>query len=118
MVITPDAATEQRIQRQLDRGTFREPADLLAHALDLVEAQNVMDDWLLRNKEAIQADLDESFAEEARGESYSPDEAPAILAASRANIVSRLEESIAQADCGEGITGEELRARFAARKAA
>jgi hypothetical protein len=84
MVITPDAATEQRIQRQLDRGTFREPADLLAHALDLVEAQNVMDDWLLRNKEAIQADLDESFAEEARGESYSPDEARAMLAERRA----------------------------------
>jgi len=53
MVITPDVATEQRIQRQLDRGTFREPADLLAHALDLLEAQEIADDWLLHNKEAI-----------------------------------------------------------------
>ena len=39
------------------------------------------------------------------------------LAARRAAIVARLEESSAQADRGEGVTGEELRARFEARKA-
>jgi len=39
------------------------------------------------------------------------------LAARRAAIVARLEESCAQADRGEGVTGEELRARFEARKA-
>ncbi len=84
MTLTLDPTTEQRLQRQLDRGTFRSSDDLLAHALDLVEAQNVMDDWLLRNKDAIHRDLEESFAEEARGESYSPEEAQAILAERRA----------------------------------
>jgi antitoxin ParD1/3/4 len=42
----------------------------------------------------------------------------ADLVTRRAQIVARLEQSIAQADRGEGVTGEELRARFAARRAA
>jgi Arc/MetJ-type ribon-helix-helix transcriptional regulator len=83
MAITLDATTEQRIQRQLDRGAFREPAELLAHALDLVEAEAMHEDWLLRNKEAINADLDESFAQATRGESYSLEEAKAHLAKRR-----------------------------------
>ena len=85
MAITLDDAIEQRIQRQLDRGTFREPAELLAHALDLVEAEAKQEDWLLRNKEAINADLDESFAQAARGEGYSPEESRALLAERRAS---------------------------------
>jgi len=83
MAITLDATIEQRIQRQLDRGTFREPAELLAHALDLVEAEAVQEDWLLRNREAINADLDRTFAQAARGEGYSLEEAEALLAERR-----------------------------------
>jgi len=41
MAIILDPQTEERIQRQLDCGAFREPAELLAHALDLVEADAV-----------------------------------------------------------------------------
>ena len=84
MVITLDAAIEQRIQLQLDRGTFREPAELLAHALDLVEAEEVQEDWLLRNKEAINADLDRTFAQAARGEGHSREESRALIAQHRA----------------------------------
>jgi len=85
MAITLDAAIEERIQRQIDRGAFREPAELLAHALDLVEAEAEPEDWLLRNKKAINADLDESFAQAARGEGYSPEESRALLAPRRAS---------------------------------
>ena len=85
MAIALDAAIEQRIQRQLDRGAFREPAELLAHALDLVEAQAVHEDWLLRNKEAINTDLDLTFAQAARGEGHSPEESRALLAQRRAS---------------------------------
>ena len=73
-----------QIQRQLDRGAFREPAELLAHALDLVEAEAVEQDWLLRNKDAINAALDESFASMERGEGYTPEESQALLARDRA----------------------------------
>jgi Arc/MetJ-type ribon-helix-helix transcriptional regulator len=82
MAITLDPALEDRIQRQLDRGAFREPAELLSHALDLVEAE---DDWLFRNREAINAALEESFAAKERGESYSPEEAEAMLSERRAS---------------------------------
>jgi Arc/MetJ-type ribon-helix-helix transcriptional regulator len=85
MAITLDPVTEQRVQKQLARGAFAEPSELLAHALDLVEAE---EDWLLRNRRAIQADLNESFAEAARGEGYSLEEFEAALAERR---VSRLE---------------------------
>jgi hypothetical protein len=89
MAITLDAATEERIQRQLDRGTFRRPSELLAHALDLVEAEAPYEDWLDRNMEAVRADLDESFAQAARGEGYSPEQSRADLAKHRASRAAR-----------------------------
>jgi len=82
MTITLDPAIEQRIQKQLARGAFAEPAELLAHALDLVEAE---EDWLLRNREAIHAGLNESFAQAARGEGYSLEEVEAMVAKRRAD---------------------------------
>ncbi len=44
MAITLDAATEERIQRQLDRVTFPGPTELLAHALDLFEEEKAAED--------------------------------------------------------------------------
>ena len=86
MAIILDAATEERIQRQLARGAFREPAELLAHALDLVEAEAAgQDDWLLQSREAIKADLDRTFAQAARGEGFSPEESRELLARHRAS---------------------------------
>ena len=85
MVITLDPEMEQRIQKQLLRGAFAEPAELLAHALDLVEAE---EDWLLSNKEAINAGLDESFAQAARGEGYSLEEAKRLLLERRASLAA------------------------------
>jgi Arc/MetJ-type ribon-helix-helix transcriptional regulator len=82
MSLVLDPVTEERIQRQLDRGAFREPAELLSHALDLVEAE---DDWLFRNREAINVALDQSFAAKERGESYSPEESKAMLSERRAS---------------------------------
>ena len=85
MVITVNSAIEERIQRQLERGAFREPAELIAHALDLVEAEAVHEDWLLRSREAIQTDLDRTFAQAAKGEGYTPEESRALLAQHRAS---------------------------------
>jgi Arc/MetJ-type ribon-helix-helix transcriptional regulator len=85
MAITLDPATEQRIQQQLATGRFREPAELLAHALDLIETESAQEDWLLRNKESLNADLDRTFAQAGRGEGYSPDESRALMAQHRAS---------------------------------
>jgi Arc/MetJ-type ribon-helix-helix transcriptional regulator len=89
MAITLDAATEERIQRQLDRGAFREPAELLAHALDLLEEERSAEDWLDRNMDAINADLEETMAQAARGEGFSPEESLADLARHRASRIAR-----------------------------
>ena len=82
MTITLDPAIEQRIQKQLARGAFAEPAELLAHALDLVEAE---EDWLLQNKETIRAGLKQSFAEAARGEGCSLEDFETMVSERRAN---------------------------------
>jgi Arc/MetJ-type ribon-helix-helix transcriptional regulator len=84
MAITLDAATEERIQRQLDGGAFPGPTELLAHALDLLEEEKAAEDWLDRNMDAINADLEETFAQASRGEGFSPDESRADLARHRA----------------------------------
>ncbi|MEO7030057.1 MAG: hypothetical protein ABI147_11710 [Acidobacteriaceae bacterium] len=80
MALTLDSVIEQRIQRELARGTYSEPAEVLSHALDLLEAE--------REDRATR----------------------------RVHILSELEESIAQADRGEGYNEDQLRARMAARR--
>ena len=80
MTLTLDPVIEQRIQRELERGHFRTPAEVIEHALNLLESE---EDWLLQNKDAINERLEESFASAARGETYSPEEVRAILAQNR-----------------------------------
>jgi Arc/MetJ-type ribon-helix-helix transcriptional regulator len=90
LVLSP--ATEARVLQQVATGRYAALDDLLNHALDLLEAERTgeaattqaMNDWLLRNKAAINTALDESFAAKERGESYSPEEAEVLLAAHRA----------------------------------
>jgi Arc/MetJ-type ribon-helix-helix transcriptional regulator len=43
MILTLDPATEQRIQREMERGHYREPAEVIAHALNLLQAE---EEWL------------------------------------------------------------------------
>jgi Arc/MetJ-type ribon-helix-helix transcriptional regulator len=80
MAITLDTLTEQRIQRQLELGAFREPADLLGHALDLVEAEAEMG---ARRAELL-ARLEESCAQADRGEGFDEQQLRARMAERRA----------------------------------
>jgi len=92
MTLDLDPAVEARLQRQLARGPYTEPSALIPHLLELAEeTEQSAEDWLLRNRDAIRADLDESFAEEVRGESYSPEEARAFLAERRAARATQAE---------------------------
>jgi Arc/MetJ-type ribon-helix-helix transcriptional regulator len=97
MTLVLDPTTEARLQRELATGRYTGPSELLTHALDLLEAErdsteatsHAMEDWLLRNKDAIQAGLQESLAAKERGESYSPEEAMAMLAERRAARIQK-----------------------------
>ena len=84
MSLVLDPATEARLQRQLESGSYSGPDELLSHALDLLEAETGPEDWLSANKEAVRAMIEESVAAEAKGVSYSLEEAEAILAERRA----------------------------------
>jgi antitoxin ParD1/3/4 len=65
MAITLDPATEQRIQRELDRGHYASPAEVIAQALDLLEAEQ---QWLEISKSALNQRLGQSMAQIDRGE--------------------------------------------------
>lgn len=79
MSLILDPATEARLQRQLDFGAYSRPDDLLTHALDLLEAEAVQADWLSANRDTVRTMFEESFAAKERGESYTLEEARAIL---------------------------------------
>ena len=78
MTLAPEL--EQQIQRVVDSGAFCEPAELLSHALDLIEAEQHTGDWLFANSEAINVAPDESSAQAERGEGHSPEQSRALLA--------------------------------------
>jgi len=84
MSLVLSAATEARIQAELATGRYAAPDELLNRALDLLEAETVQGDWLSANRDTVRAMLEESLAAEAHGESYSMEEAEAILAKRRA----------------------------------
>lgn len=80
MSLALDPATEQRIQRELARGPYREPAELVNHALDLLDAE---ESSLLRNKAALDQRLEESMAQIKRGEGIPGDQLLQYLAEKR-----------------------------------
>jgi Arc/MetJ-type ribon-helix-helix transcriptional regulator len=90
MSLALDPATEQRIQRELARGPYRGPAELINRALDLLESQTEsQENWLLRNKDAINERLEESMAQAERGEVYTPEEIRALLSQDRQSRANR-----------------------------
>ncbi len=80
MPITLDSATEKRIRREIDRGHYGSPAEVIEHALNLLQDE---EDWLAENRQGIHDHIEESFAAAARGEIYTPEQARAILAERR-----------------------------------
>jgi Arc/MetJ-type ribon-helix-helix transcriptional regulator len=85
MNLALDAATEQRIQLELDRGHYSEPSDVIAHALNLLHAEQ---EWLETNKVALNARLEESVAQIERGEGIPGDRILEVLAERRNSRIS------------------------------
>ena len=76
-----DAESQQCIQQELALGHYREPSEVVAHALSLLAAQQ---HWFALNKQAINHRLEESLAQADRGELYTPEQALALLEERRA----------------------------------
>ncbi len=80
MQLTVDDRTGERIQRELDRGHFRRPSELIERALDLLEAQ---EDWLRLHREEIEEHLRRGVEQIERGEGVGPERAREMLAERR-----------------------------------
>ena len=81
MHVTLDAQTEQRIQREIDRGHYHTPSEVITRALDLLQAD---EDFLTDHRDEINAHLTLSLAQAEQGVTRSPEEARQILAKRRA----------------------------------
>ena len=80
MNISVDEASEQRIRREIELGHFKNPEEVIAHALELLDAQET---WLRENRDLIGLKIERSFSQIERGEGVSGEEARRILAAKK-----------------------------------
>ena len=78
MNISIDETSEQRIRREIELGHFRNPEEVIAHALELLDDQET---WLQKNQEEIRLKIERSFSQIERGEGVSAEEARRILSA-------------------------------------
>ena len=78
MNISVDVASGQRIKREIELGHFRNPEEVIAHALELLDAQET---WLHENRELIRLRIEHSFSQIERGEGIPGDEARRTLEA-------------------------------------
>ena len=81
MSLILDSATEKRIQRKTELGQFREPAEVIARALDLLDEDR---EWSNDEMSELDRHLATSMAAAERGELYTPEQARRILAEGRA----------------------------------
>jgi predicted transcriptional regulator len=70
------------LERAVKSGMSREQA--IDQAFAILEEQFSMDDWMLANRDAVIAQIEEGFAQSERGELIDGDEAIGILQARRA----------------------------------
>jgi len=80
MAIGLDPGSEERIQRELARGHYGSPAEVISQALDLLQAE---EEWLERSKSALNVRLQESMAQIDRGEGIPGDRLLEVLAQRR-----------------------------------
>ena len=78
MDISVDETREQRIRREIELGHFRNPQEVIAHALELLDEQ---EGWLHENRDQIKLKIERSFSQIERGEGVPGEEARRILAA-------------------------------------
>jgi Arc/MetJ-type ribon-helix-helix transcriptional regulator len=82
MALTLDPATEQRIQQELERGLYSDPAELINHALDALQNfRNPDQTWTDEDRAALDQQLDEAIAQIQRGEGIPGDQVRDVLAA-------------------------------------
>jgi len=81
MTLTLDPQLEQRIQRQIESGPYREPSEVINRALDLLEAD---ESWSEEEKTALDQRLTESMAQIQRGEGIPGGKLLEVLAQLRA----------------------------------
>jgi predicted transcriptional regulator len=80
MTLTLDSATEQLLQQELATGKYREPSELIAHALELVKVERAE---LAARRSQMVAEIDESLAQLDAGQFVTAEQMRERMAAHR-----------------------------------
>jgi predicted transcriptional regulator len=83
MIIELKPEQQQILERAVKAGMSPDVA--LDQAFAVIEEQLDHEDWMLENREAISAQIEEGLSQAERGEVFGPDEAMRILRERRAN---------------------------------
>ena len=75
---------QQRILERVAQSGMS-PEEVLDQAFAVIEEQLDHEDWMLENREAISAQIEEGLSQAERGEVFGPDQAMRILRERRAN---------------------------------
>jgi predicted transcriptional regulator len=81
LTLTPES--EERLQRRLSEGRWKSPAEVMETALDILDD---LDDVIVRNREELDAKIQEGLDSADRGELYTEEEVRAHLAEVRAQL--------------------------------
>jgi antitoxin ParD1/3/4 len=83
MALTLTPEVEHRLEVRLREGRWKTASEVLETALDLLDD---MDEWIVVNREELNAKLEESFAAVERGETISGEQHEAEMDAWRASL--------------------------------
>lgn len=76
-----DLKPEQQrvIDLAVGSGAYQSPDEVIDQALEIIREQLALGDWMLEQREAISAHIDEGFAQAERGELIDGDDVIAML---------------------------------------
>jgi Arc/MetJ-type ribon-helix-helix transcriptional regulator len=79
--MTIDLKPEQQrvIDLAVKSGAYQSPAEVLDQAFEIIREQLDLEDWMLDQREAVAARIEQGFAEAERGELIDGDEAVEML---------------------------------------
>ncbi len=85
VVIDLKPEQQRLIDQAVDSGAYRTAGDVLDQAFELLRAQLTCADWLLEQREAVSAQIENGLAQAQRGELLDGDAALALLRKRRAD---------------------------------
>lgn len=84
MVIDLKPEQQRVIDFAVGSGAYRDPGEVLDHALEIIREQLDLEDWMIERRDAVAAHIETGFAQAERGELIDAEAALGMLRQRRA----------------------------------